>query len=103
MTRIRIIVILSFTLFGAIFFEWKSSADEKAARRMSEKGTLVYVTQDLSSGNRLSADALKERIVPVGRMPQNAITSASYSEGRILDYDVLAGQVLTEDDLVPRF
>ncbi len=68
--------------------------------KMNAKGRIVYATKDIPEGSVVRADALEEREIEQSKIPQDAMTSASLVVGRKVKYEIGAGQIIGQHDLI---
>lgn len=71
-----------------------------AAPRPPESVTVLRATELLSGGSPVVAGQIRAAEVPVGSIPDDALTDPGQAIGRIVTAPVPAGQVLTSYDLV---
>ena len=62
-------------------------------------GTVVYSKADLPEGTKIDTKDFEERFVQAERLPADAVRSLSELEGRELKYGLMAGQLVSIQDL----
>lgn len=69
--------------------------------RANAKTKAVYVVKDIPEGAVIQADALVEKDLELGRVPQDAVSNSTIAIGRRAKFGVNAGQILSSHDLAP--
>jgi len=100
---IGLAVVVTMMVTGKMSQSEKEAAEQKAAleAKYNQKSKVVYSNKDIPEGSTISADALEEREVEVGKVPQDALATTSSAVGRIAKYGIPAGQVVSQHDMAP--
>lgn len=84
----------------------KSKAYENQIDQMRQerdaKTTAVFAVKDIAEGQEIPIEALETRQIEKGKMPADALESASLAAGRVAKYGIAAGNVVSQHDLQPR-
>jgi len=96
-------VVVTMMVTGTMSSEKRAADEQKAAleAKYNQKATVVYSTKDIPDGATISADSLEEKQVEVGKVPVDALASASLAIGRVAKNGVPAGQIVSQHDLAP--
>lgn len=107
MTRMAVIFIVVCTLLGALFFVWKSAADDQAEeaaereKRINAKGAVVFAIRDIAQGETITADAIELREIAQSKIPSDACGEISGKAGKKARYGLVRGQIMAYHDLDP--
>lgn len=67
--------------------------------KLNQTGKAVVAIKDIAEGEVISANCLEEREMQVGKIPQDAISSASLAAGRTSKYGITSNQIISQHDL----
>lgn len=68
---------------------------------MSSKVKTVYAVKNIPKGNIIPATALEEREILVTQAPSDAVTNCSLAVGKVAQYEIPAGQIVSTHDILP--
>ena len=72
---------------------------EALIKQMDQRGKVVVAIKDVPEGELIASANLEEQQLPLGKIPEDAITSASLVAGRVSKYGITAGQIVSQRDL----
>jgi pilus assembly protein CpaB len=67
--------------------------------KLNQMGKAVVAIKDIPEGEVIASSNLEEREMQVGKIPEDAIPSASLVSGRISKYGISANQIVSQHDL----
>lgn len=78
------------------------SATMEMGAKLQAKGKVVFCIRDIRQGDDFTSDSLEEREVDQAQIPMDAMTSASLLSGKVAKYDIWAGHIISQHDMLIR-
>ncbi|HEY9786412.1 MAG TPA: Flp pilus assembly protein CpaB [Candidatus Obscuribacterales bacterium] len=69
--------------------------------RARAKGKVVFAVKDIPEGETITSDAIEERELEVGKIPQDALSSGVLAAGRVAKFGIASGAIISQHDLAP--
>ncbi|MCW5824397.1 MAG: hypothetical protein KIT34_16450 [Cyanobacteria bacterium TGS_CYA1] len=78
------------------------AATMEMGAKLQAKGKVVICIKDIREGYDFTSDSLEEREIDQAQIPMDAMTSACLLSGRVAKYDISAGHIISQNDMLIR-